>query len=194
MIPLAARWARINRRADRRRPRGRVSIAAIRVAELTRLFVHRYGRELPDDDAGRDDAMIVVHHLAALSSNQHQRIIGWLELRAPWISAVEAEALASHILQKRIRWRAATLAERLGLTAKERRALRIKTISAIDETPEQRLERRREHDRRAKQAKRKATGSQSRQQYLAASGIARTRPWERLGMSRATWYRAGKPA
>ena len=33
-----ARWARIDRRADRHRPRSSVSIAAIRVAELTRHF------------------------------------------------------------------------------------------------------------------------------------------------------------
>jgi hypothetical protein len=26
-----------------------------------------------------------------------------------------------------------------------------------------------------------------------ANSIARTKPWEKLGMSRATWYRKGKP-
>ena len=31
-----------------------------------------------------------------------------------------------------------------------------------------------------------------RAQYLAES-VSRSKPWEALGMSRATWYRKGKP-
>lgn len=31
-----------------------------------------------------------------------------------------------------------------------------------------------------------------REQYLA-NAISRSKPWEALGMSRATWYRKGKP-
>ena len=32
-----------------------------------------------------------------------------------------------------------------------------------------------------------------REEYLAAHTITRSKPWEALGMSRATWYRKGKP-
>ena len=32
-----------------------------------------------------------------------------------------------------------------------------------------------------------------RDEYLAAHTTNRTKPWEALGMSRATWYRRGKP-
>jgi hypothetical protein len=35
--------------------------------------------------------------------------------------------------------------------------------------------------------------AQPRAEYEAQS-ISRTKPWEALGMSRATWYRKGKPA
>ena len=35
--------------------------------------------------------------------------------------------------------------------------------------------------------------SESREEFLAHS-INRAKPWEALGMSRATWYRKGKPA
>ena len=31
-----------------------------------------------------------------------------------------------------------------------------------------------------------------REEYLA-NALTRTKPWEALGMSRATWYRKGKP-
>ena len=34
--------------------------------------------------------------------------------------------------------------------------------------------------------------AQPRAEYLAES-LMRTKPWEALGMSRATWYRKGKP-
>jgi hypothetical protein len=39
------------------------SMAALRCAELNRLWADRYGAALPDDDAGRDDARITAHHL-----------------------------------------------------------------------------------------------------------------------------------
>lgn len=35
--------------------------------------------------------------------------------------------------------------------------------------------------------------AQPRAQWLAENSISRERPWARLGISRATWYRRGKP-
>ncbi|WP_172763576.1 HTH domain-containing protein, partial [Neisseria gonorrhoeae] len=35
--------------------------------------------------------------------------------------------------------------------------------------------------------------SQSRADYLAENSISRDNPWEHFGISRATWYRRGKP-
>lgn len=35
--------------------------------------------------------------------------------------------------------------------------------------------------------------SQTREDYLAENTITRDKPWLKLGMSRATWYRHGKP-
>ena len=32
-----------------------------------------------------------------------------------------------------------------------------------------------------------------REEYLASHTITRSKPWEVMGMSRATWYRKGKP-
>ncbi|ABM40248.1 hypothetical protein Pnap_5000 (plasmid) [Polaromonas naphthalenivorans CJ2] len=32
-----------------------------------------------------------------------------------------------------------------------------------------------------------------REEYLASHTVNRSKPWEALGMSRATWYRKGKP-
>lgn len=35
--------------------------------------------------------------------------------------------------------------------------------------------------------------SQARADYLAENTISRDKPWEKLAISRATWYRRGKP-
>ena len=42
----------------------RVSIGSLRINELNRLFTARYGLTLPDDDAGRDDIVVMAQHLA----------------------------------------------------------------------------------------------------------------------------------
>ena len=50
-----------------------------------------------------------------------------------------------------------------------------------------------ERDRKRKEISRRAAGAVDRKTYESRSA-ARQRPWEALGMSRATWYRAGKPS
>ncbi|MBD4812111.1 replication protein, partial [Xanthomonas citri pv. citri] len=50
-----------------------------------------------------------------------------------------------------------------------------------------------ERDRKRDEARRRAAGAVDRQTYESRSAT-RTRPWEALGMSRRSWYRAGKPA
>ncbi|MGN5927273.1 hypothetical protein [Pseudomonas aeruginosa] len=50
-----------------------------------------------------------------------------------------------------------------------------------------------ERDRERHTARRRAAGAVDRQTYESRS-LSRQKPWEALGMSRASWYRAGKPA
>jgi hypothetical protein len=183
-----ARWARIDRRTHRQRHRRPVSFAALRIAELTRLFAARYGEVLPADDAGADDARIMVHHLAQLSTDQRRRIGEWLRRWAPWMPPPAARELTEAALSKPIRWRADTLGARLRLTAAEREALQIRTIGDIETTTAERLARRRERSRRSKARKREQAGAVPRSEYLAACA-APMKPWERLGISRRTWFR-----
>ena len=49
-----------------------------------------------------------------------------------------------------------------------------------------------ERDKDRKQAARRAAGAVDRETYERQS-LSRQKPWEALGMSRASWYRAGKP-
>lgn len=119
-------------------------MAALRVAELNREFTDRYGGEiLPSDDAGSEDVAIMLHHLAR-RPDPARRMGEWLDRRAPWLVGGEREALVEHVLANPFRFKADTLAAKIGLTAERRALLRITTIGAIDCNKEERAERRRQ--------------------------------------------------
>lgn len=75
-----------------------------------------------------------------------------------------------------------TLINQFGITPDEERKLR--TIISKDEV--------RRRNTAAKQAARRAEGMIPRAEYEQRSA-SNQKPWEQLGMSRATWYRKGKP-
>lgn len=190
---MAAKLADVERRY-KRRPRKRIkpSLAALRIRDLTKLYRARHGYQLPDDGIGRDCASLMCHHLAALSGDPRKRITEWLKLWCPWLSLAEADALQAEAILEPQRYRADTLAWRLHLIDIDRTTLRITTIGSVDVAKKDRDQRRKEQARLRKQQIRQAKGAKPRTQYEATS-ISRTKPWEALRMSRAAWYRAGKP-
>jgi hypothetical protein len=185
---IEARRAEIARRYRRKRCNRPVSMAALRIAELRRLFKARYRDVLPDDDAGRDEALVMAHHLAHRAGDPRRRITGWLELQAPWMTPAEIAALISTVLAKPLRWRADKLAARLNLTEAERRRLRITTIGAVDRTKAERIADRKRRKRLIERARRRARGVRPRAEYQRSS-VSRAKPWLALGISRRTWYR-----
>jgi hypothetical protein len=194
-VAVARRRADIERRYKARSDKAKaatvVTITTLRIAELRRLFQSRYGHVLPDDDAGRDEAIVMAHHLARGQDAEH-RIGLWLGLWAPWMAASEVNKLVAKVVAKPIRWRADKLGIRLNLAEAERNRLAITTIGSVEVTKAERILRRRLQARTRKQRRRRAAGAEPRADYEANS-ISRTKPWVRLGMSRAGWYRAGKP-
>jgi hypothetical protein len=198
MSTLQAKRAEIASRYRKKEPRRdqTFSVTAVRIAEMNRLFRARYGHELSDDDAGRDDALVMCNHLAHCQ-NPDRRIRLWLELWAPWMGVVEATMLRTTVLANPLRWRADKLGLRLRLTEAERGWLRITTIGSIDmnkaERRARRLLRRRDRDRKYREQQRRANGAMLRTNYLAKSLTSR-KPWQAMGISRRTWYRLGKPA
>jgi hypothetical protein len=181
----------------RERGRRRPTIVALRLAELNKLLTARYGERLPDDDSGRDDVAIVAAHLAGCPGDPARRISAWIALRAPWMSQNEIEVVIAQATAKPHRWKADTLAKRLGLKEAERRDLRITTIGAVDMTKEQRAAARRarklERDRARAAKRRNAVGQKARADYLAAA-LTATKPWNRAGISRRTWERRRRRA
>jgi hypothetical protein len=187
--PLEARRAEIARRYKaKKKARRPVSMMALRIAELRRLFTARYGLTLPDDAAGREDVRIMAHHLAR-TADARRRITAYLELAAPWLPPNDVVALITAVLANPLRWRADTLAKRLNLTNAERRRLNIRTIGAVDRMKTQRAADSKQRKRLAEQARRRARGVQPRKNYRATS-LSRTKPWVTLGISRTTWYRS----
>lgn len=191
-MPASLRNANLKFKGKRKQRQPRPSIASLRVSELSRLFTCRYGEILADDDAGRDDAALMAHHLAQLSGDPRKRVMGFIELRCPWMPIAEAKALLLETIDKPRRWRADKLAWRLRLTHADRTTLKITTIGSIDKPKSVRWHERQERARIAKEEQRRAAGAKARAEYEAAA-ISRKKPWAALGMSRASWYRAGKP-
>src|SRR5437660_561634 len=74
----------------RKRKRQAAKFPNLRKHELQLLFADRYGAQLPDDDAGRDDLRLMADHLAQLGADHVRR---WAQPCAPWASASELDAL-----------------------------------------------------------------------------------------------------
>jgi hypothetical protein len=81
------------------------------------------------------------------------------------------------------------IAKLLGITAAVRREARAWNLGAIDETRDQRREARQEEAQRRDESRRRDLGAKPRDEYLAANVLSWAKPWEKEGISRATWYR-----
>ena len=167
-----------------------MQLVALRLHDLAKIFRHRYGVELPDDDAGRDDLEVAINHLASLA-RPRRHIADWIGLWAPWFTAKEQQEMVGAALSNPQHWKADNLAWRLRLTAEERRALGVTTIGAIDENRAARAKRRRRLDRERKAKLRRLKSAKTRKDYEAQS-IEQAMPWIEEGISRRTWYRRRK--
>lgn len=196
MEPVAHPTAEDRQWRRRRRKGSRTGgpLHGLRLRDLEIILHHRWGPALPDDDAGRDDALIVLHHMVNQAVDPRRRMAQWLGQRCPWMSKLETAEIIARVVANPRRWRADTLAAKLGLTAADRARWQITTIGAIDLLKEQRAARRRERDRARKRRNRRAAGAQPRAEYLASIKVGAKRPWEAAGVSRATWYRQQKAA
>jgi hypothetical protein len=103
-------------------------------------------------------------------------------------TAAEAATVTEKASEMRRHLSADNLARFLGVTYAVRQRLGLTTIGSINVGTQARKELRKRRNRLTKERKRRALGMRPRAQYEASS-FSRTRPWERLGMSRRQWYR-----
>jgi hypothetical protein len=187
------RAARANRRERwRRHGQPGASLVTLRMAELFDYFNHLYGAApLPDDDAGRDDIKLLFQVLST-TNDPGRRMVDVAGTWAPWMPADELTALVDDVVAHPRRFKADTIAARLGITAEIRELLDLRTIGAIDKPAEQRAAERREKQRLAKEQKRRAADVLT---IAEARKIRAARePWRSAGISRSTWYRRRQSA
>lgn len=174
-----------------------VPFASIRICELEMVFRHRYGKEqLPDDDAGRADAELVLHHVAHRGVTDPMLLMNqWLDHWAPWLTGDERAAMIAHVMKNPLTFLADTTAHRIGnFTDAERTLLGVTTIGSVDVDVEQRKARQKMKNTARHAERRRQGGAVPRAQWLAANGASRTKPWLALGISRASFYREVKKA
>jgi hypothetical protein len=168
------------RRPKRRSARPPTLMPNLRMRELERLYLDRYGNALPNDDAGRSDLRLWTDHAAQLGVHY---ITGRARVLAPWLTEGELDDLIGHAGRGE-RWTADDLGNELNLTDAERTRLDIRTIAPVDHSKEQRMKRSR---------KRKATTEALRRAKAGAAPQAmsaeQAKPWLALGISRRTYYR-----
>lgn len=185
-------WTQKPRRAPLP-PGSPMLLAVLRLKEFERLLSVRYGRTLPDDDAGEDELFIAVQFISQLQGDITEKVVAWARVWAPWCSPENAALLAAKALRHRYRFKADVLAERVGLTYAERMALDIRTIGSTDVGPAERERLRRQRYNAKRREKRRAAGVKPREMYEQNS-IESEAPWEAEGISRSTWQRRRRAA
>lgn len=191
---VAARKREIaDRYAAIRKKTGPLTMAAVRVAELSRLYADIWPhKQLPDDELGEMAARVMANHLSRLR-DAPRRIDRWLDRWMTGLSLASHEHIINDALTVQLRYGADKLAWKFKVTAEQRTRLGLRTIGAIDQTRAERKKIAQAEQRKRDLARRRAKGIKPRAEYLAAIK-QRPKPWLTLGISRAAWYRAQKPA
>ncbi len=142
-------------------------VIPLRCKDLNKLFQYRYGITLPDDDAGRDEAEVMLAHLAALT-NAEDRMDHFLDLRCPWMPGSERATIKALAEHSRSWWTADQLAARLNLNMEVRTKLGITTIGAVDFDRDARKALRLEKQR----IRQRKNRSRTRKQSKSSAGIS----------------------
>ena len=161
------------------------------------MLLFRYGHQLPDDDAGREELKELLLLCSLHPTHPVERMHGEIEVWAPWMSKQEGEGMVSNVVRLPVQWRMAnkvTLGKRLNLADNERTRAKAWSIMPVDVSEEELKERRRERERIRKALKRREERAKPRKIY-EGEGATKNEPWKALGISRRTYYRwkeAGK--
>jgi hypothetical protein len=185
------RLAEIERRYDQQKPERTLRLNAIavkRVAVLERYFELRYGRSLPDDDAGREDLVILLNHIAQNPIDPQGKMRRAIHTWAWWMDHDERQELVERIAAKPRWYTASKLGKLLRLTEAEHALIGAETVWPFDATAEDMNAKSKQNDREYQKTRRRSAGAVSREEYEANSK-SRTEPWKALNMSRPTYYR-----
>jgi hypothetical protein len=164
-------------------------IAAKRIKDIERYLAGRYGRVVPDDDAGREDLVILLNHLAQNPVDPQAKMRAAVHSWAPSMDHDEMLALVEMIAKKPRRYRAKTLGRLMRITVQEHATWELESIWAHTTTEEDMKAKELNRERDRKRTKRRRKGMVPREEYLAANCKSRAEPWKALQVSRAKYYR-----
>ena len=126
-------------------------LRCLRTGDLLKLYRHRWGALLPDDDSGRADLFEILCVTSLALKNPKLKMAHIIETLAPWMLPAEAEAEIDHIDSLPIFERTRTsrhLGDNMRLLNSERETLRLWRLLPVDMTDAQLEEQRRaKHDR-----------------------------------------------
>jgi len=188
---VEAMRAEIERRYDQKKPErtlwlNRIAVKRIRDIEL--YLEGRYGRVLPDDDAGRQDLVILLNHLAQNPIDPQAKMRAAIHCWAAWMDHDERQDLIERIAGKPRWYKAKTLGRLMRITKEEHARWGLESIWAFTTTEDDMKKKKQRRDRKAVTAKRRSDGVVPRAEYLAKCK-SQTELWKPLNMSRSTYYR-----
>ena len=155
------------------------------LGDLRRIFRDRWGYQFPDDDAGRGDLEVLLRVIGLHPTHGRERMKNAIEIYASWMSEEEAELLVHDFATldpRRQRLSQEELREKVWLSTADWERLKAWRVLPCDKTPAELAEYRKARKNERRRVRRGKTPR-------AAIVSAKRKPWERDGVSRATWYR-----
>ncbi|MGR3565055.1 MAG: hypothetical protein ACU0FH_20415 [Heliomarina sp.] len=134
---------------------------------------------IPDGDLGTRVEEIARRATPGLPEGEIARLVRAAEARAQEASS------SCPLLDGRLHYRGQTVATQLDISDDLARTLGLRQVYSDTE----RARRKAEKEKRRRQE----VGAVTRKEYLDRNADSREKPWLAVGMSRATWYRKGKP-
>ncbi len=185
---VEARLAEIERRYNQKKPERTLRlnmVAVARVGAIERYLECRYGRQVPDDDAGREDLVILLNHIAQNPIDPQGKMRRSIHSWAPWMAPDERQELVERIAAKPRRYKAKTLGRLMRVTEEEHASWGLESIWAFTWTDADMRERDKRTRRERKRADRAAKSS-GRPRGRPKSDAPN--PWDGI-CSRATYFR-----
>lgn len=168
------------------------SPALMRLREIEKVIKHRHGSFIPDPEGTDDRDVCTAYIKAAAFSLTGQPMPDWCRKWAPWATSADILDIVSQAETRKRMMTADGVAALLCVSWDERTKLNLTTIGACDMTAAERAvmakERKRERDRIRQEANRREEGRRDRKAH-AETTLLHSKPWEKEGISRATWFR-----
>ena len=151
------------------------AIRRVRLEDIRVIARHYFGRDLPDDDAGRETLELM------LRCAPPEHCMNIIEISAPWMPADEAVVMVSRV-RGMVMPTPTEIGKEMRVTLEAKEGLALAQVVPHDMSRADMKERRKERKRLKMRETRRAKGVRSREEYEGRS-LSKTKPWVAAGMS-----------